>query len=237
MIFPFSFWRSAAVAPPGIYDNMIAHWPFEEAIGTRTDVISAMILSELFGSVNSAAGKIADGVNIDRGDATALDAYIGDFPALAVPLGDFTYALWVKPTADMSIVGLVLGVTLGAEWDFTIFIDNDAGDIGGVPNGLAVNILGTVLTGMATAVVTLDEWTHVVVTREGSTAKLYVNGALITSETVSTGSGSAENFTVGYSYDLGEFFNGVVDQLLVWDRAIGGDEIATIYNAGDGISL
>jgi hypothetical protein len=235
MKMPFSFWKTPVTPSDGIYVNMIAHWSMDELIGPRLDSIASYALLETGGvAVGYSAGKIDGAALIDGGDGTFLETDTSTYPSLALPSGDFTYSVWVK-SSDMSFLRQVLSI--GVQ-DLSIFTDNDIGDYSGGPNSLIVLIKEAAISAGGDYVIAVDEWYHIVVQRVGTDGKLWVNGALIITNDVSTGTESSpENFTVGRSYDVAEIWTGLIDQLAVWDRAITSDEIAALFNGGDGIPL
>ena len=84
-----------------------------------------------------------------------------------------------------------------------------------------------------------DEWVHVVATYDGTTQKLYINGALdqsaTTSQTISTTTNArigARSFTSASS-----FYEGKIDELAIYDRALTADEVTEIYNGGKPTNL
>ena len=70
-------------------------------------------------------------------------------------------------------------------------------------------------------------WTHVCVVKNGTTGKYYINGAL--DNTVTAGldaSYSNNDFVIGKDYrDDNEFFNGSMENLSIWNRALTQEEI------------
>lgn len=76
---------------------------------------------------------------------------------------------------------------------------------------------------------TFDEWLHLVVTYDGSTARLYVDGVLADEQSVTITALPSAEMEWGGSADLfrSQFLG-------IWNRAINGDEVATLYNGGDG---
>jgi hypothetical protein len=77
--------------------------------------------------------------------------------------------------------------------------------------------------------VSKNEWHHWVGTYDGNTMKLYIDGSLVANASVSkTMATSAYPLRIGH-YDT-EWFNGVIDEIRICDRALSGDEIVYYYN-------
>ena len=77
------------------------------------------------------------------------------------------------------------------------------------------------------------QWYHLASTWDGTTAKLYVNGSVQTS-TASVS--SITYFTtvsakVG-SYYTGNYFNGLIDEVALFDSALSASDITSMYNSG-----
>ena len=73
-----------------------------------------------------------------------------------------------------------------------------------------------------------NTWTHLASTYDGSTQKLYVNGALVGSRS-QTGSIALSNgaLRIGGNSVWGEYFNGYIDEVRVYNRALTQTEIAS----------
>ena len=80
--------------------------------------------------------------------------------------------------------------------------------------------------------VTPSVWNHILMTHDGSTLKLYLNGVLAASEAVSgnllTTSGPLR---IGTQGKLEEDFKGKIDEVMIYNRALSESEIKTIYDA------
>ena len=78
-----------------------------------------------------------------------------------------------------------------------------------------------------------DNWHHIVGTYDGSTVKLYMDGAEIPGGTGTT-EGIAyndEDFYMG-SYGTGYYFSGLIDEVKVYSYALDGGEISERYETG-----
>ena len=77
--------------------------------------------------------------------------------------------------------------------------------------------------------ISTSQWTHIVGTHDGNTAKLYINGVLNTSN-IQNGDLNAfgANLTLGnYNQD---FWAGSIDELYIYNRALSQAEVTQLYN-------
>lgn len=148
------------------------------------------------------------------------------------PDSSFTLTAWVNPTdttAWNSVVtsredsgtvnGYILYNSPENQWDFWT-------GAGGAPGAWGRNIGPTAV---------LDQWTHLAISYDKSTdtKTLYVNAI---AEAVVAGQGYATNgtggsprpFNIGAGQDLGDgfFFNGLIDDIIMFDQALSAEEVA-----------
>ena len=82
---------------------------------------------------------------------------------------------------------------------------------------------------------TLNTWQFVVGTFNGSVGTLYVNGTLTAFQNSSGGSiysGSTQNLFIGTLRNTARFFNGTIDEVKLWSRALSVDEVRQEYARG-----
>jgi hypothetical protein len=96
-------------------------------------------------------------------------------------------------------------------------------------NGPSVGIVDPIY---ATWTPTVGQWYHVAVTRNGgSTYALYINGSQVATSTQTDSIPDATaSLTIGNAE--GFFFNGLLDEVTIYNRALTATEIQSIYNAG-----
>jgi len=77
-----------------------------------------------------------------------------------------------------------------------------------------------------------NEWTHIAVTDDTSTAKMYINGDL-----VDTGPGEvttiSTNLRLATRYSNTGYLNGKIDEIKVYNRALSPDEITYLYESSE----
>jgi len=87
---------------------------------------------------------------------------------------------------------------------------------------------------VSTEAIPLNTWSHIVGTFDGTTANIYVNGVLMDSDTA-TGSipSSSNDLFIGNSVDLSDRgFDGLIDELAIYTRALTSEEVASLFNSG-----
>jgi hypothetical protein len=71
-------------------------------------------------------------------------------------------------------------------------------------------------------------WTHVALTYDGAAMRLYVNGVLATSRaTVGALQTTTSPLWIGGNSPWGEYFQGLIDDVRVYDRALSQADIQT----------
>ena len=86
----------------------------------------------------------------------------------------------------------------------------------------------------STSLLNLNQWYHISATYNGVTRKIYINGGK-PEDTYSSSAGlikgNPEVLTLGYNYST-EFFNGTIDEVAIYNRALTEDEIKQHYRMG-----
>lgn len=132
---------------------------------------------------------------------------------------------WFNPTsvAEKALVGY--GTTGSANQ----VLDIDIGSTGRV----FANIWGA--NPSPANLYTVGAWNHVVATYDGTTLKIYLNNGTPSSATVTLATVSNPFRFAWTTYAPQAFFNGLIDDVNMWDRALTAGEAASLYNSGAGI--
>jgi len=194
-------------------------------------------------SVGSNSGVLANDASFDAGMVGEAFTFNGTNQSVEIPYSatmatpGFTLEAWVKPAGqaeDWLGQAFVFGQSYGRQ------LVVRAGS-----QGLAValqisNDPWTFYEVDSSGEIPIGEWTHLAGTWDGGTLSLYINGTLdqqAAVDTVAWDSGCA--FHIGGVYDpegdcayVGQFFNGLIDEVSLYDRALFAGEINAIYLAG-----
>ncbi len=84
----------------------------------------------------------------------------------------------------------------------------------------------------ASPVLPVGSWVHLAVTFDGTTMSCYTNGQLQSAQSATFSFTSPVPITMGVPQGSENFFNGKIDEVSLYNRALSSNEVASIYNAG-----
>ncbi len=83
-----------------------------------------------------------------------------------------------------------------------------------------------------------NEWAMITTTSDGSNVDIYINGAIVGTDTTSSSAVSITTTLIGKRIgSTAETWNGGIDETGIWNRSLSVDEIAQLYNEGNGITF
>lgn len=174
------------------------------------------------------AGQVARAGLFDAGASQYIN--IPHDPLLEMSVGNqVSVSMWIKQTASQSGSGWI---TLLSKSDRSYTMQLRDGE---TPR---FTIHDEGFNGVdAENPIPLDQWVHLLGTYDGDTVKLYVDGEL---QGENNGVGQMKNAS-GYDLAIAEnlesrnrYFNGLIDEVKVYDRALGEPNIATLYDNESG---
>jgi len=133
----------------------------------------------------------------------------------------FSVSAWVKPSA-LSGARQIIGAHGGSGW--TMYSNNGAfsffcGGVGGFTGGS----------------LTQDVWQHCVITRDGTSFNMYLNGNK-TSHTVASSAfvKTLTTITTNIGFDTGSLPSlfGLIDEVATWNVALSDADVTSLYNSG-----
>jgi hypothetical protein len=186
-------------------------------------------------SGNGNAGTIRGAVRVAgiRGQALQFDGvddWVTVLDAASLDLvSGMTLEAWVRPGV-MTGWETVLLKERGADQFAYALYAHDGGALSGgapVPSG-NVDVSATPRTVRGPSTLAAEQWTHLATTYDGATQRIFVNGAQVASRAQAGGmtvSGGALRIGGNNSF-AGEFFEGLIDDVRVYNRALSAAEIA-----------
>jgi hypothetical protein len=203
--------------PPVDNSGLVGAWGFEEGTGATADDSST---ANNDGSISGAAwtdsgrfGKALafDGVNdiVSIPDADSLDASDA-----------LTLEAWVKPSQHVDWHNVIMKEKTGGQLAYAMYSSawNERPSAHVNTNG-EQNSQGT-------AQLPLNNWSHLALTYDSTTLKLYVDGAVVSSKAIAGPIGASTlPLRIGGNTIWGEYFKGDIDEVRIYRRALTAAEI------------
>jgi len=209
---------ATAVTKAGVAPSLAAAYGFEEGSGSTTaDASGVGNTGTLLNATWTTSGKYGDALVFNGANARVN---VPDSASLHLSTG-MTLEAWVNPASSTSA------------WRDVIYKGNDnyyleaSSTAGGVPVG-GGTFGGGAAEAKAASALTTGTWTYLAVTYDGANVRLYVNGTL-TATTPKTGAiaTSTNQLQIGGDSIYGQYFNGLIDEVRVYNAALGPAQIQT----------
>jgi hypothetical protein len=181
----------------------------------------------------STAGGVTWTANGRLGGAVVLagddDRVIVSHDAVLSPT-EITVAAWIKPDAWNTDLTSVVSKQLNSSPDFEAF--DFRRPIGSNTIQAAIAVDGANYTATGPADVTTADWQHVAFTYDGDTLVVYRNGDDGTPNMTPSGALTAAmvELWVGGNPSAGRYFEGQIDDVRVYSRALSDAEVLRLYN-------
>ena len=203
--------------PPGPFCDtgnaaLAGCWEFE---GTTNDGSGHNHNATAQNTTFTANGKVGMGIVLQANSLVA----VADDNLLSPP--NLTLEAFVRPTS-LPTGGARMGV-YDNDSSYGLFIT----DAGGVSCTVSVSVA------VATSIVPINAWTHIACTFDGSTGRLYINGAEVamTSGGSPLGNGNGNGSVIGGNSPNGSQLVGTIDQVRVWNTARTASQVCTASGA------
>ena len=208
------------VAPP---PGLVAAYAFSEGSGTTAgDRSGNGRTGTITGAAWTAAGRFGSALSFN---GTSDWVTVADANALDLTTG-MTLEAWVNPAVLSGWRTVIMKERTGGI-AYSLYGHDNA------PRpAVTVTLTGTVEQSTpGVAQLAIGTWTHLAATYDGATLRLYVNGAQVNSRAV-TGAmlTSTSPLRIGGNGVWGEFFQGLIDEVRVFDRARTQAEIQSDMN-------
>lgn len=212
-------------------EGLICQWKFDEGEGgTAYDSAGENHLRLLYPEWTS--GQVGGALRFEGSDYAEVE----NLPGQQIYTDEITLSVWVKlnqevGNAEARIVSKqldeenswALGVYgngyLGSSGNQVVFHDSDGS------SQWYDCMSGTDLS--------IDRWHHICVTDRGGSIRMYLNGAL--DESSNDGYGIPSDIPAGINIgrvDYGSYFNGSMDDIRIYNRALDAEEVADLHENG-----
>ena len=203
-----------------VKSGLVAAYGFEESTGTQAiDASGYGNHGTISGATRVTTTQFG---NVLRFNGSNNWVTVPDKASLDLTTG-MTVEAWVYPTAISSWRTVVMKEQTGSA-SYWLYANNSSNRPANV-----INVGGSIKTLSAgSQQLPVNSWAHLASTYDGSTQKLYVNGALVGSRS-QTGSIALSSgaLSIGGNSVWGEYFTGYIDEVRVYNRALTQTEIAS----------
>jgi hypothetical protein len=176
-------------------------------------------------------GKVGTAASFD---GVSSQIVIPDAPSLHV--SQFTVALWVNPRQTKADYQPLIAKedTLGNNRNYWISLS--PGTTARVHFAVWASDCATKFAGDSNAQLTLNSWTYVVLTFNGASVSLYINGTLDNSVTVSAASLCQAGMPIKLGKETSAFqpFNGLLDDVRIYSQALTTAGVMNLYLSASG---
>ena len=225
--------------------DLVGYWSFDYASTGSIANAATTGLADESGNNNNCTAYNTNGTGLawitgKKGGAVYFDGtddYLncGAGTSIDFSTGDFSVAFWFKPSATTAASHIIDKGT-GSLYDgYGVMIgDGNTNLVGAVSfisdsNGTSEG--KTYLN--STTILYVDNWYHVVVLRSSGIRYIYVNSVRENSDSYNKEiSDTARDLYIGQAcVDSGRFYNGYIDEIRIYNRALTADEIKLLYAA------
>ncbi|MGE3309496.1 MAG: LamG-like jellyroll fold domain-containing protein [Limisphaerales bacterium] len=214
----------------GHAQGALGSWTFNQTAGSVANDGGSLALH---GTLNYGpqwqAGQFSTGLRFNGRDDVVT---VADASALRLTSG-MTVAFWVNKASEPDDYVRIVGKGGGTARNYGVW------DIGGPTRRVMFQFRvadGSYRTLSSVRDVNPGEWHHVAATWDGGTGRIYVDGTLdATGPMAGPPLTSTEPLTMGYA-GYHTYFDGVLDEVLILDRAATSNEVASLVTQGVPVS-
>ena len=208
--------------------SLVGLWHFDEGSGTTANDSSGNFNDgTLMGNTSWTSGKFDNALSFDGdGDYVQLPA-----SNTILNTDTFTIEAWFKTSVNHPAYGGTEGRLVNlhrmgtASTAVSLYVEQD--QIG------LLYYTGTAHVYMKYTVNYHDDvWHHIAVTHDATTYRLYYDGVEVASQDDAFGDFGTYPAYLGTYNGSERFFNGLIDEVRIWDEALSGDDIEESYSLG-----
>jgi hypothetical protein len=228
-----SYVTTSAFSQINLQSDLIACYSFEGNANDGTGnnnhgtVNGATLTTDRFGNQNNAY------------QFNGSNSYIS-IPTSQLLNNNYTYSIWIKlsslPEPSVSAVAWSIGDNTSRHQTINVSNFYSSGGATGICSGGYNLISSPATTGLQSNVLpSINQWYHVVSTRTDTEMRLFINGSLIAASSTSNSLpyyGSPPYAILGMRCNLTQPFNGAIDDVTLYNRALTVQEVQKLFSDG-----
>ena len=202
--------------------GLLAYWKLDTASWLDSSGNGNTLTAN--GGVSVVSGKINNCANFDGDVDNSVFMWLSRTNFFDFNSGNFSISQWVYFEGSSYFQSLFSTRVDGAATSNSFSVVADSSNILGFYDGEFTGDLYTFSS---------SNWYHLTTVRDGSTINFYVDGSFVASVAKSSPY-ELTSIAMGGHLNGEEPLNGRIDEVGVWNRALTGAEITSLYNAGAG---
>lgn len=209
-----------------ILDNIAGYWTLDEGSGTRADSVAGNTLTDN-NTVTSASGKI----NLAAQFVAANSEYLSHVSNASLQVRDesFSIVLWFQAT-NVTTFQAFISKWGGSTNEYRCYVEGSSIKFNVAASGDAAAGLGTLA---------INTWYFATAVHDSvaNTIQCWINDSAQSSGSVALSGGATagnSDFTIGALSTPSNYFDGLIDEVGFWRRALTAADITFLYNNGLG---
>jgi hypothetical protein len=210
-------------------NSLEEYYKFDEASGQAVNSIFPGTNNSSSVTANyGAAGKINNAFSFNG--TTSIVSFADNANWTINTTDNLSISMWIYLTADVTANGYAClwGNQTGPEF-YLIFVSAGNYKIGWWA--------GNTESKTNSMTFSLNTWYHIILTKNGTAVNFYRNGTNVGSATAVDNNINPTGVYVGSNtHTTPESFNGRIDEVGIWKRALTATEVTSLYNSGNGLA-
>ena len=210
-------------------DDLLAYYKLDGASGTVIDS-TGNANGTNSGATRNIAGKINKSFDFEETDGDSVNISNGASPGDALDFtGDLTFCTWIKPESYPNTQNYIIGKRDAAAGYQYVFRVSSAGNMSFLASGGAVQSANTS--------VPIGSWSFLCVVREdAANTTFYYNGYQDSTFVSKSIAHKNNDVRLGNADFGGVDWDGLIDEVGMWNRTLSAAEITELWNSGSGFS-